>query len=291
MREEDIIPTRYGKSVSAASHHLSGRRLSTAIRVLDTLFDVARLASRMPKGASMRPTFFGAALVDMDLTKLALSLQDVMDTLRGVDPTYYGMAAGGALGGLGTLAATEKEDPNRAAKILTGLSLGAAGGGMLGRYLSSGSASSETPKAREAARPAAETGRVVRSPVTRSADLPAGVRARAISGAEADSRLQQSEQAIRQQAAQQMDQAVMQSAATRERAALLKDQGRVQARLQAFVAPGAPVSRTGGPRNIVIGPGVRQIPMSVMKRPAASPMKMAESNQAVLSFLASLLGQ
>ena len=117
------------------------RKALFAVQAADTLMDLLRLAGNVAKRASlersgaMKDTFFGATLADMDLTKLGLSLQGVMDTLKGVDPTYYGIAAGGALGGLGTAAATDPDLPFNALTFTLvsppeGMTIDAASGGI-----------------------------------------------------------------------------------------------------------------------------------------------------------------
>jgi len=154
--------------------------------------------------------------------------------------------------------ATEKDDPRRTLKIVGG---GAAGAGLgaglahLTRDRGGHSSGSEREASNSAAAGTRAAGDLQNLPVAAKPKLPAE-RSSAVSPQDVESRLQSSEQQMRQQVVQQAQQQAVQEAASREHAAILRDQGKVQARLQHLLAPGTTRS-AGGPRNIQLGPGVR----------------------------------
>lgn len=201
----------------------------------------------------------------LGFTKEARSVMEFL-----ASPELLAGAGGAGLGALGAHLAVEKDDPQRGTKILlSGLGGGAVGSELahlLSRRSDSSPAAKPEARAETRERPAAskETGEAGGAQERQLEGVPAEVRGperrstrAAIPAAEIEPRLRSSEQRIRQDAAQQQQQQAVQMAAQREQASLLKDQGRVQARLRHIMSPQTTAQASAGLRNITIGPGGR----------------------------------
>lgn len=217
----------------------------------------------MPSLSLIKVAAMGAELADMPDEKIA----GIMDVIR-QNPEISGAVAGGGLGALAGGLTAEEEEDKRMRAVMGGL-MGAAAGAGLGHLAGS---PSSTPASKPAGVSPAPEQKVEGSPVAPVS--PSSSSAGAVTPAsEVESRLQGSAQRAQQQAEQAMTQQVVQDSAAHERAALLKDQGRVQARVQRLLAPQGPPSQNatmGGPRNLVLGPGVQRVGRFGMKAPSPS---------------------
>jgi len=236
---------------------------------------------------------FSATLVDNKeaFDKLALSLQDIANALTSREA--IGTGAGAVLGGLaGHASSSDPEEQKRRAIV------GALGGGALGgtvsHFLGGGSSGGEesssapgpsdptlTPRAggpKGVSGPSkALKSQLISQPISGPQTL--GDQRAAIDASQAYPRLQQTGRAAQQRAQQMASQNIIRQTAARERAALMQDQGRVRARLQALLAPQP--SQGTGPRNIRVGPGGRpvgsQTPSGKLKGAPMGGLKTGEA--------------
>lgn len=228
----------------------------------------------------------------LGFSKEAMSVMEFL-----ASPEVLAGAGGAGLGALGAHLVVDKADPQRGTKILlSGLGGGALGSGVAHAF-SRGSSSSKSragAEKKESPSPAKE-------PEARLEGIPAEVRTpesqstrAAIPAAEVEPRLRSSEQRVRQQATQQQQQQAVQMASQREQANLLKDQGRVQARIRHILSPQTTAQPSSGPRNLVVGPGGRtlfqrgqQPPQGVLQASGGrGQSKMAQDLQDIYRWVA-----
>jgi len=205
--------------------------------------------------------------------KLAFGLEDVPREV-------WGGLAGGVLGGLAGHGFSSPETKKRNAILgaLAGAGVGATGARLLGRPDSAPAVSNKQLEV-----PGPETARPSRPE-------PGKLTAQAVEPV-----LQQSEARTQQAVQQQAVQQALQLSSARERAAIVRDQGQVAARMQALLAPRAaspagaappspppsPPSSGGGPHNIVIAPGGKalfsRVPYRVAERSGIRAAPMAKT--------------